>query len=110
MKRNPTLIGFLCGVVVALIAIWMSVSSAAGGHGQYVAARAWFPFTMASTYFYSAVSVPFLALAVAQLPIYGWLAGRAASKTTPGWILWVIGSVHAALVVLLFLRPPESLS
>lgn len=110
MKRNPALIGFLCGIAVGLVAILMSVGSAGAGHGQYVAARIWFPFTMASTYFFGAISLPFIALAFIQYPVYGWLAGRIADKTTLGWVLWAFGAVHAALVLLLFLRPPESLS
>jgi hypothetical protein len=110
MKRNPALIGLLCGIAVALVALWMSVGSAGAGHGEYIAARVWFPFTMASTYLFSAITVPFIVLAIAQFPTYGWLAGRVVSQATPMWTLWVIGCVHAVLILLLFLWPPQFLS
>ena len=64
MKVSTSVAGILVGVLVAPFALLLAIISAGAGHGHYVAAKLWFPFTMVSTYFLGSITTPFVALAV----------------------------------------------
>jgi hypothetical protein len=76
---------FWLPVVISLVAtpicLLMGIGSAGAGHGDYFLARILFPFTMLSAIIFDSITIPFLALAVAQFPIYGILLGRASVKS-----------------------------
>jgi hypothetical protein len=108
MKTRAAIIGLMGGVLIAPLAIFLAIVSGGAGHGHYISAKLWFPFTMASTYLFESIAAPFIALAIAQYPIYGWLVGRATEHVPARRILWVVGSCHVALATLLLLRPSMS--
>lgn len=106
MKISSAVVGTLAGVLVAPIALLTAIASAGGGHGHYLAARLWFPFTMVSTYFLDSITPPFIVLAVLQYPAYGWIAGRAVSHQKTRTALLMILVLHVGIALMLCLKPP----
>jgi ABC-type methionine transport system permease subunit len=104
-KMKATIFGLIGGILVAPLALFLAVISGGAGHGHYVAARLLFPFTMASTYVFEAISPPFIVLAILQYPIYGLLVGRAAIGRQARKIAWTLGALHLLLAAILFIAP-----
>jgi hypothetical protein len=49
--KMPAVVGLVAGILVAPIALLLSVASGGAGDGDYLAARLWFPFAMSTAYF-----------------------------------------------------------
>ncbi len=62
---------------------------------------------MAATYFLESITAPFIALAVLQYPIYGWLVGRAVVAKKVRVAAWLVGVLHIASAALLYFYPPR---
>ena len=97
-------------LVLAPDLLYLAVLSAGGGHGNYLWAKVFFPFTMLSTSIFGSITPLFLAVAVVQIPVYGLILGVFA-KSGPlllasSWIL----VVHIFAVVACFLLPLKFLS
>jgi hypothetical protein len=105
---KAAIVGLIVGILVAPIALFAAVASGGAGHGHYVAARLCFPFTMASTYVFKTITIPFIVLAVLQYPIYGLLIGRATKEKKARAVAWTLGALHLALVAILFVAPSQS--
>ncbi len=78
MRQRAHLVGLAIGFVVMPIAAVLGVVSGGAGHGDYFLAKMLFPFTMLSTFVLGSITLPFVLLALAQFPIYGWLVGHSA--------------------------------
>jgi hypothetical protein len=72
----PVLLSF----VVAPICLVIAVAYAGMGHGSYLWALIFFPYTMLSTRFFGSIPTFFALLAIAQFPIYGFILGSANVK------------------------------
>ena len=105
---KAAIFGLVGGILVTPIALFLAAMSGGAGHGHYVAARLCFPFTMASTYVFETITIPFIALAVLQFPIYGLLIGRATKEKKVRPVAWTLGALHLALVAILFVAPSQS--
>jgi hypothetical protein len=85
-------------VIVALvltpILLLLGVGSAGAGHGDYRLAMMLFPYTMLSTAVFDSITVPFIALAIIQFPLYGVALGYANQKGRFGWVAILLGVVH----------------
>ena len=93
---------------MAPVALFLAVVSGGAGHGHYLAAKLLFPVTMASTYLFESITLPFILLAIVQYPVYGLLVGRAQNERKGRWIVWSIGVLHfVALVVVLTVPNPD---
>ncbi len=103
---KATLIGLLVGIVLTPLALFLAMASAGAGHGDYVLARALYPFSILSTHLTDSITVVALVLACAQFPIYGWLLGAAfqREKKKPS-VAAVTISIHAIAVLLVFAYP-----
>ena len=104
---KAAIVGLIGGILIAPIALFLAVVSGGAGHGHYVAARLCFPFTMASTYVFETITVPFIILAFVQYPIYGLLIGRAIKEKKARPVAWTLGVLHLALVAVLFVAPSQ---
>jgi hypothetical protein len=76
-----SLIGLSLGLLVGLPALVLAAASAGSGHGNYLFARMLFPWPMLLTRVQGdVITMPLIALAVAQFPLYGALIGATLSS------------------------------
>jgi hypothetical protein len=95
--------GALVGVLVTPAAVALAVVSAGAGHGHYEFARLFFPFTMLLTRLAGdTITLPFVALALVQFPLYGAVIGLAASKGRIALAVVPLLVVHAVAAALCF--------
>ena len=73
---RPSLLGIACGLLVGAIACFVVLVTAAAGHGTYLPAALLFPFTMGLATLAGRINPALVAIALAQFPLYGLLAGR----------------------------------
>lgn len=92
--------GTLSGVVVTLPALFLAVLSSGAGHGDYLFARAVFPWPILVT-LDQTIGVPSLVMALAQFPVFGFLAGRAFAHEKYGTLI-AIAALHVVGVALCF--------
>ena len=75
--------------VVEVVAIAVAFVCAAGGHGNYVAAKILFPYSLALTHFTHVITRPLVALALAQYPAYA-LAFLGVGPGRQSRIRWIV--------------------
>jgi hypothetical protein len=68
-----------CGAFVSLPALFLAVMSAGAGHGDYIAARMLFPYSMLLILVEGSIGALSQAVGLLQFPLYGALLG---------WSLW----------------------
>ncbi len=74
-KYIAAIVGMAFGALVTLPSLLIAALSAGAGHGDYGAARALFPFSMAITLVEGSIGPISLTVALAQFPIYGGVLG-----------------------------------
>ncbi len=94
--------GTLFGMVVTLPALFLAVLSSGAGHGDYLFARALFPWPMLVT-LDQEIGVPALVMALVQFPVFGFVAGRAMAREKYGALI-AIAALHIVGVALCFSR------
>lgn len=73
--------GVTIGVVLTPVTAFLAVLSGGAGHGDYLLARLFFPYTMLLTRLTGdVISGPLILLALAQFPIYGAIFGIASCR------------------------------
>jgi hypothetical protein len=92
--------GTLVGIVVTLPALFLAALSSGAGHGNYLFARALFPWPMLVT-LDQEIGVPSLVMALAQFPVFGFVAGRAMAREKYGALI-AIAALHIVGVALCF--------
>ena len=92
------LVWTLSGIGVGSVTLWLAVMFAGGGHGTYLPAAIFFPYTMLSTLLTRQISIPAIGLAILQFPVYGAVVGCAES----GSIRWQRARLILALHVIVF--------
>jgi hypothetical protein len=87
----------LAGLVAGLAAIVFSISVTGGGHGSYLPAKVFFPYTMLLTA-WSGDSINLWGglVALVEWPLYAWLAEVGRSR---GWTRKVVGALIASHVM-----------
>jgi len=80
----------------------LAVTSAGAGHGNYLWAKIFFPFTMLSTAVFQSITSSFLVVAVIQFPIYGFLIGLYARQRKALMASGAILIVHLVALGLAF--------
>jgi len=112
MARRPLIgivVGAALGIVVAVPAIFLAVISGGAGHGDYVAARLLFPFSMLLTPIEGSIGPVAICVGLLQFPLYGALIGRAlASRTHQAFSLLMAVHSVAALACFTGLLPDFS--
>ncbi len=102
MKSRQFLIPFLISVVVTPFLLLLALISTGAGHGDYFWARVLFPFTMNSLWIVHYISYPFVALAVIQFPLYGFLLGQANIRGRFRRCLTLLLLIHSLAAIVLF--------
>jgi hypothetical protein len=94
--------GLAAGIVVAPLAIWLSVMSGGAGHGGYVWARLLLPIPLAARDFGTTVMI---VAAIVQYPCYGAAVGYgfAARRGAGAVVLLLILLCHAGVSIVLLL-------
>ena len=91
------------GVLITPVTLFLAYRSAGFGHGQYVSARLFYPFSMLLTLLTNdEIVLPLRVLAVLQFPVYGVLIGYAAKR---GHVLrdgLLLITLHVVAVVFCF--------
>ena len=93
-------IGLGVGVLLILPTMLLAFISAGGGHGNYLWAKVFFPYSMILPVLQkSEISLPLIILAIVQYPIYGVLIGIFASSfKKAAAVVAIIGIVHVVAV------------
>src|SRR5262245_47802755 len=103
MKTGKLISGVVIGVLVTPLAASWGVISAGAGHGHYEFARLFFPYTMLLTRLTGdTITLPLMALALIQFPLYGLVIGLAAAKGHIALAMVPLLVVHTATVILCF--------
>ena len=71
MKSSRPFLSLVIALVITPVFLCAAVASAGAGHGHYLWAKILFPFTMLSARVFGSITVPFIALAIVQFPLYG---------------------------------------
>lgn len=101
-------LGLALGILVALPCAFIAAAAGGAGHGTYLPARLFFPFTMLSTLICGPVTAPFIAVALLQFPFHGVVLGfcHRASRLRHG--LLSVVAVHLVAVTLSLVLPSTS--
>jgi len=105
---NKTAIACLaCALAVTPFALLAAAISTGAGHGDYLWARVFFPYTMLTIHGLGRIETPFFVLAVVQIPLYGlylaWTAKWRPARLRKVAILLAAG--HAVAVLLCLMIP-----
>jgi hypothetical protein len=74
-------LGTLSGLLITPIALFLAIASGAAGHGNYIFARLFFPYSMLLTLIQNdTITLPLVLLALVQFPLCGAVIGFAAAK------------------------------
>ena len=109
LKNKLPWIGLFCGILLSAPALFLALVSAGAGHGHYLFAKVFYPFTMLSTLWVGSISLPFILFALVQFPLVGLLIGVWAKNKKYGPIIAVL-ILHLALVALNFVIENPSFS
>lgn len=90
----------LTGLAFTIPALFLAMLSSGGGHGDYQFARAAFPVPMLLT-FNVWVNPLSIVAALAQFPVYGWIAGSAMAREEYGRLI-AVAALHTAAVIACF--------
>ena len=102
-KTGFIILGTIAGILLTPPTVWLAVISAGGGHGHYVLARLFFPYTMLLTRLANdTITYPLMALALLQFPLYGAVVGLAVAKYRMAYAIVLLFVIHALAAVLCF--------
>ena len=87
-------------LAVTPVALFVGLVSAGAGHGNYVAVKILFPYTMLSTVLFESINTPFVVLGLVQFPLYGLILGLAGQRFES--VAKVLAIVHVLAVLLCF--------
>jgi len=104
MYSKGTLVGLAIGIVVTFPSIILAIASADAGHGDYLFARLFFPYTMLLTLAQDdAISLPLMILSLIQFPSYGTIIGFGLSSSKSKWLIpLILTLIHLAFVAACF--------
>ena len=103
------IIGTIVGVAVTPVALLLALISSGAGHGDYLAARLFFPAPMLAADFFGQITIPALLLACIQFPTYGWFVGESWEPARRQ--LWVIPvAFHVLMLGFIFVFLDSSFS
>ena len=81
--------------------LFIAVFFAGGGHGTYIPAIGLFPFGLLSTLLFDRITIPFVALAIIQYSVYGFIIDRGTVINKSKIVLPLLIIVHILLAVII---------
>ena len=94
MKRSKQWFPVIVGLIATPLTLLLALSSAGAGHGDYFWAKIFYPYTMLSAIALKSITIPFMVVAVFELPAYGAVLGTS----------WSRGNLKLYSIGLLFLH------
>jgi hypothetical protein len=102
-RTGKTIFGsVIVGVLFTPVAILLAFISAGAGHGNYVWARVFFPYSILLTNATGSITTSLMVLAVMQFPLYGLVCGVGFSASKRIYPI-VAATAHLAAVIATFL-------
>ena len=95
------LLGIAFGAFVEALALFLAIVSGGAGHGDYVAARLLFPFSMLLTLVEGSIGTLATITGLLQFPAYGTLLGWSIWRESYGAII-AVASLQVAAAVICF--------
>ena len=99
-------VGAIVGAALVPPAVLSAIASAGAGHGDYGAAKLWFPLAMLSTEVFDGITTPVMILSLAQFPFFGWLIGRGLGQVRRWLLFAILFAAHCLLVLAAFSMRP----
>ena len=92
--------GLVFAAAAGCAAMLGSAVCAGGGHGSYLPAKLFFPYTMLATLLSDhSIGLPGIVVALIQAPAYVAAVQRAVTRQEKRRVLWVLVAVHASSVI-----------
>jgi hypothetical protein len=101
--RSQTWVLLMASLLVTPITLFLGIGSAGAGHGDYLWAKIFFPYTMLSALLFQSITDPFMVLAIIQFPLCGcMLAAASERKRLKPWVvgLTLVHGVSTAVCLL----------
>ena len=112
-SRTP----IIAGVLITPVALFAAIASAGAGHGTYLWAKIFFPYTMISSVFYQTSSAPrvlnvllWIVFPIVQYPLYGIILSLANRNRRTAFTIAGLCVLHLAVVTLNFVVPNPNFS
>ena len=95
----------ILSLIAAPICLFIGMLSAGGGHSSYLLAKFLFPYTMVSIVFFKSITIPFIVLAIIEIPFYGLVLGvaNAKNKFLPFAVVILLAHILAVAACFLFI-------
>lgn len=100
--RKRVWMTFVLSLVATPFCLLLALASAGAGHGDYFWAKIIYPYTMLSTLLFNSITIPFILLAIVQVPIYGVLLSIAWARDRIGLTALGLLTIHAAAALACF--------
>jgi len=110
MKSSKPFLSLVIALVITPVFLFAGLASAGAGHGDYLWAKVLFPFTLLSFRVSGTITNPFMAFAIVQFPLYGFILSIANVKGRhlPSLVALIV--VHSLAVAACFLLLNENFS
>ena len=99
------------------VALFAAIASAGAGHGNYLWAKIFFPYTMISSVFYQTGNAPrlfnvllWIVFPIVQYPLYGLIVSLASQKRKASLAIAGLCILHLSVVALNFVIPNPNFS
>ncbi|WP_299797143.1 hypothetical protein [uncultured Maribacter sp.] len=102
MKKVPAII---ITITITILLLFLTIFLAGGGHGTFLPAKLFYPFSMISAGFKDEIGTFEIIMAVIQIPVYGFIISMKKSN----WIYSIIG-LHILAVVICLMTSTEAFS
>ena len=100
----------LLGVLITPVAAVLAILSGGGGHGHYLFAKLFFPYSMLTTLATTSITTPAIVFALLQFPLYGGFAGGMAVAGRSKQAILLIACLHLLAVMTCFVAPMSNFS
>ncbi len=103
MKKHNIIAGAGIGILLTPIPVILAILSGGMGHGHYVSARLFFPYTMLLTRVTgNTITLALIGLALVQLPLYGVLIASASSPASRAITVGSLFAIHLVAALICF--------
>ena len=100
MEWGSGLLGAGAGIVISLPLFFVAMAMAGGGHGTYIPAVLFFPYSMlGAVAFTQQIQAGHLVLAAIQFPAYGFYIAQDPTRRK----FFILGGIHFALAIATYL-------
>jgi hypothetical protein len=110
MKSSKQWLPVIVGLIATPLTLLLALSSAGAGHGDYFWAKVFYPYTILSAIALKSITIPFMVVAVLELPAYGVLLGTGWSRGKLKLYSMGLFFLHISAVIICFAIRSENFS